>query len=136
MSGLQNSIDAYEATTLGRKTRREQVLGAMYLLGKTATSGEIFEYLKANGVQFKTADANIIARLCELRDMEVVRVVGNKTCQSTGQNVQLWEVIEGATPKKLVKKLTHKQEIALRDARIRELEAIIESYQLANRANQ
>ena len=55
-----------------------------------------------------------VARCGELRDMGVVREVGERDCSVTGKSVLVWEVIAGVLPLKLARgvRVTRKQHIA------------------------
>lgn len=81
-----------------------RVYDALYMHGP-ATGSEL-------AVTFKRLipNANISARLSELRDLGVAREKGIKKCDITGMKVILWDVTSGL-PKTPIKKLTREQKL-------------------------
>ena len=71
------------------ETRRQQVWSALRARGE-ATSNEVFESLKALGVRYISTAC---ARLTELRDLGLVREVGQRRCTITGQLCIAWAVV-------------------------------------------
>lgn len=78
---------------------RFKIYGWLFQNGP-ATANEIFQGVF--GEQRKT-NANVCARLNEMREMGVVSEIGERICRVTKQNVILWDVTD-RLPKKLEKK--------------------------------
>jgi hypothetical protein len=87
----ETSVQAfYNAVDAGViETRRQQVWAALRALGE-ATSNEVFQRLKTLGVRYISTAC---ARLTELRDLGLVREVGQRRCSVTGQQCIAWTVV-------------------------------------------
>jgi DNA-directed RNA polymerase subunit RPC12/RpoP len=96
------SVEAfYAAIARGTiRTRRLQIWIALQAIqlrtGLAATCGEIFEYLKEEQRVPLRYDSNTATRLTELRDMGLIREVGERPCRVTGQTCITWEVVPAA----------------------------------------
>lgn len=81
--------------------RRWQVYYVLYMYGPM-TGGEVFRaYQDTFGINAPT-NSNVTTRLGELRESGVVKELGTKICDVSGQNVILWATTDNL-PKKLVK---------------------------------
>ena len=94
------SIEAYQTIKQeGLLSRaRLEVYLALFSMGP-CTAGELF--IKRVSAH-KLVKGSVCARLTELRQIGVVKEVGEKICEATGQNVILWDVTS-KLPKKLIK---------------------------------
>jgi len=96
----RNSIEAYREIQLNGllSARRFEIYNYLFYSGP-ATATEI-----SHGLQERnTNNANVRARLNELRDMGVVYEVQNVNCPYTGMTVIQWDVTD-KLPKKLDRK--------------------------------
>jgi hypothetical protein len=75
------------------ETRRAQVYVGLEALG-VATYNEVYEHLKQMGqMRGLRYDSNTHARVTELRDLGLIREVGERPCRVTGQTCITWEVV-------------------------------------------
>jgi len=93
-SPRETSVQAfYNAVDAGIiETRRAQVWVGLKALG-VATANEVFEYLKEERRLGLRYDSNTRARLTELRDMGLIREVGDRACRVTHQTCITWAVV-------------------------------------------
>lgn len=87
---VQAFYTAIEAGVI--ETRRAQVYVGLRDLG-IATSGEVFEHLREVlhfGLRY---DSNTCARFTELRDLGLIREVGERKCRITKMLCITWEVV-------------------------------------------
>lgn len=83
----------YQAVDAGViATRRQQVWSGLRAIG-IATSSEVFEYLKEKKHLGLRYDSNTCARFTELRDLGLIREVGERQCRVTGQTCITWAVV-------------------------------------------
>lgn len=102
----QTSVEAYKTIDkLGLLSlRRWQVYHSLFVHGPL-TGGEVFVKCRDEfpGQFQKMLNSNVITRLGELREMGVVKEIGEKKCSISGQNVILWDVTADL-PRKLDQK--------------------------------
>jgi len=93
-SPRETSVQAfYNALDAGIiETRRAQVWAGLQSLG-VATANEVFEYLKEQRRLGLRYDSNTCARFTELRDLGLIREVGQRPCRVTGQTCITWAVV-------------------------------------------
>lgn len=103
--------------------RRMQVYDCLYAGGKM-TAGEIYEVIKIG-----RANANIAARLNELRKMKAVTEVGTKKCRSTGMTVILWATTNNLPEPYTKENKVTKKQLEAENAKLREC---VEFYVIAN----
>jgi len=94
-SPRETSIEAfYQAIDSGViATRQAQIWVGLHALGVGHTSNEVFEYLK-EVLHFNLRyDSNTRARFTELRDLGLIREVGERACRVTGRTCITWAVV-------------------------------------------
>lgn len=97
VSVRETSVESYREIANSLGDRQAEVFRSLALVGDGSTSNEVFRQLK--GYQ-TIAQANISARLNELRRMGVVEEHGEKVCPVTGKKAIAW-AITGAMPVRL-----------------------------------
>lgn len=97
----QTSIDAYQEILSNGllSDRRFEIYKILYKTGPM-TANEISEYMRGRNY---AKGSNAHARLCELRELGVVKEVAEVKCSITGMTVIQWDVTD-SLPKKLEKK--------------------------------
>ena len=96
VSPRETSVQAfYNAVDSGViQTRREQVYAGLRAIGG-GTSNETFAYVTQHHLGPRYI-STVAARFTELRDMGVIREVGERLCRITGQMCLVWEVVPSA----------------------------------------
>ncbi len=100
METRQTSVAAYDRLVDGGvlSQRRAEVYSAVYNNGP-ATGSEICEVLTGQSSAY-----GIGPRFTELRDMGLLREMGERKCKVTGQTVIVWDVTDRVDPLPLPKK--------------------------------
>lgn len=97
----ETSIEAYnhlkETGVLSK--RRFQVYHEVFRNGPI-TAGEVFKY----GDSHNVVKGSVCARLTELREMGLVKEVGERICRLTGKTAILWDVTSRMNPLELPRK--------------------------------
>ncbi len=101
MTARRTSIEAYHAIKEGGllSYRRMQIYEVLYEHGPL-TANEIFRMIIGKS---SINQANVPARLNEMREMGCVEELGEKQCSVTNNNVILWDVT-GRIPIRIEKK--------------------------------
>lgn len=89
----ETSREAYEKIKENDllSTRRWQVYDVLFSVGP-ATGGEVFREMKRRYGMTIPTNSNTTTRLGELRERGVVKELGTRACDVSGQRVILWDV--------------------------------------------
>lgn len=107
----KTSIEAYTSIVKnGRLSKRRlQVYMALYKYGP-CTANELYRHMQAESTE-DLANANIVTRLGELRDREVVDELSERVCSVTNQTVIVWDTNDAFEPVEPEKPMTAQQKI-------------------------
>lgn len=112
MSNRPTGTETYHAiVSTGLVSKKRLEVYSVLADGGPLTATEIAERMP--GEKSPSKGNNVHARLCELRDMDLVEEVGERACSVSGRNVIVWDVT-GRLPRKRVAPARRRWFLALR----------------------